>query len=269
MSFIRNFLILFITIFVCTSTNAFCETTAKPVEKVIGKTANKTVTKIIEVQTKDARIIKATLSYKNDAKQKYPTVVLLHSLGYTSEHWCDLISRLTNAGYAVIAVDFRGHGKSVYDASFKVKSWAYFNDKIYQKFPSDVLAVLNQAQKESKKISMDNMAIVGADIGANTAVLVSKDLKKKPKTLVLISPSTTFKGLYLPITLAEIGKVPILSIVSQQDKYSLKEQKNLAKYAQGGFYAQNYPTGGMGMMMMTTNPTMSKDIVDWIKRFLK
>lgn len=270
MIFLKKFLVLFLTVFVFSSTNAFCETTAKPAEKIIGKTINKTVNKTIEVQTKDARIIKATLSYiKNDAKQKYPTVVLLHSLGYSSEQWCDLIPRLTNAGYAVIAVDFRGHGKSVYDTSFKVKSWAYFNDKIYQKFPSDVLAVLNQAQKDSKKISMDNMAIVGADIGANTAVLVSKNLKKKPKTLVLISASTTFKGLYLPITLAEIGKVPILSIASQQDRYSIKEQMNLAKYAQGGFYAQNYPTGGMGMMMLTTNPTMSKDIVDWIKRFLK
>lgn len=269
MFFLRRFFVLILAVFIFTTTNAFSET-AKTPDKKPTKPVIKTINKEIEVQTKDGRIIKATLSYqKNDAKQKYPTVVLLHSLGYSSDNWGDLIPKLINAGYAVIAIDFRGHGKSVYDTSFKLKSWAYFNDKIYQKFPSDVIAVLNQAQKDSKKISMDNMAIVGADIGANTAVLASKDLKKKPKTLVLISVSTSFKGLYLPITLAEIGKVPILSIASQQDRYSIAEQKNLAKFAQGGYYAQNYPTGGMGMMMLTTNPTMSKDIVDWIKRFLK
>lgn len=274
MVFLRKFLTLVLTIFVFTAINAFCETsnkpTTKPADKTVGKAVNKVVNKEIEVQTKDARIIKANLSYiKNDAKPKYPTVLLLHSLGYSSDQWGELIPDLRNAGYAVIAMDFRGHGKSVYDTKFKMKSWAYFNDTTYKKFPDDVILILNQVQKESKKVSLDNFAIVGADIGANTAVLAAKNLKKKPKTLVLISVSTTFKGLYLPITLAELGKVPILSIASQQDRYSIAEQKNLAKFAQGGFYAQNYPKGGMGMMMLTTNPSMAKDITDWIKRFLK
>lgn len=254
MVFFKKILILVLTIFVFTSTNAFC----------------KTINKEIEVETKDARIIKATLSYnKIENKQKYPTVVLLHSLGYSSTNWGNLIPDLTNAGYAVIAIDFRGHGKSVYDTSFKMKSWSYFTDKTYQKFPGDVLLILNQAQKQSKKLAMDNLAIVGADIGANTAVLVSKNLKKKPKTLVLISVTTNFKSLYIPITLACIGKIPILSIASQQDKYSIQEQASLAKFSQGGFYAQNYPKGGMGMMMMQSNPSMSKDITSWIKRYLK
>lgn len=251
---IKKILFFILIIFIFTAQNAYC----------------KTVQKIIEVQTKDARIIKATLSYvKIEGVQKYPTVVLLHSLGYSSENWGNLISDLNNAGYAVIAIDFRGHGKSVYDSNFRRKTWTYFAAKTYQKFPNDVIAILNQAQKDSKKISLNNLAIVGADIGANTAVLVTKNLKYKPKTLVLISPTTSFKGLYIPIAMTQIGRIPILSMVSQRDLYCLKEQQDLSKFAQGGFYAKNYPQGGMGMLMLKSNPSMSKDITKWILKYLR
>lgn len=229
----------------------------------------KTVKKEIEAQTKDARIIKATLSYvKIDGVKKYPTVVLLHSLGYSSLAWGNLITDLNNAGYAVIAIDFRGHGKSIYDTSLHQKSWTYFTPKAYLKFPSDVITLLNQAQKNSKKVSMDNLAIVGADIGANTAVLVAKMLPKKPKALVLISPTTNFKGLYIPIAMAQMGQIPILSMVSTKDRFCVQEQQSLSKFAQGGFYAKNYPVGGMGMMMLKLNPSMSQDITRWLLKYL-
>ena len=256
MTTIKKILIFILAMFVFTGTtqSAYC----------------KAIKKAIEVQTKDARIIKATLSYvKIAGVEKYPTVVLLHSLGYSSEDWDNLIPDLNNSGYAVIAIDLRGHGQSVYDTSFRKKPWIYFQTKTYQKIPSDVIALLEQAQKQSKKISLDNMAIVGADIGANAAVLVSKELKKKPKTLVLISPTVSFKGLYIPITMAEMGDIPILSMVSTQDTYCIQQQKELSKFAQGGFYAKNYPNGGTGMLMLKVNPTMSQDITRWIIRYLK
>lgn len=248
-------LLIFLVVFVFASTlGAYC----------------KTIKKEIEIQTKDARIIKARLSYvKIAGVKKYPTVVLLHSIGYSSDNWGQLIPDLNNAGYAVIAIDLRGHGKSVLDSGFHQKSWVYFTTKTYQKIPSDVVAVLNQAQKQSRVVSLDNLAIVGADLGANAAVLVAKELKKKPKALVLISPSTSFKGLYIPIAMVEMGQIPILSMVSQKDYYSLQEQQKLSKFAQGGFYAKNYPHGGMGMLMLKTNSTMSQDITRWLIKKLK
>lgn len=231
--------------------------------------ANKTIKKEINVQTKDLRIIKATLSYVQVPNVKqYSTVVLLHSLGYSSADWGNLVQELNNAGYAVIAMDLRGHGKSIYDTHFKKRPWVYFTPKAYLKMPNDVIAVLNEVKKETKLVSVDNIAIVGADIGANTAVLAAKQMPKKPKTLVLISLTTSFKGLYIPIAMAEMGRIPILSMASKKDRYSMQEQANLARYSQGGFYAQDYPQGGMGMMMLKLNPSMSQDIVKWIIKYL-
>jgi pimeloyl-ACP methyl ester carboxylesterase len=230
----------------------------------------KVVKKELEVQTKDSRIIKATLSYVNiQGRKKYPTVILLHSLGYTSSNWGNLIPCLNNAGYAVIAMDLRGHGKSVYDAKFHQKPWRYFTPKAYKMFPGDVLAVMAQVQKQYKKADLNNFAIVGADIGANTAILAASKMPKKPKTMVLISPTTNFKGLYTPLAMVDVGAVPVLAMASNKDGYCLQEEKKLSKFAQGGFYALNYPQGGMGMMMLKVNPSMAQDITKWIIRYLK
>lgn len=255
MKMIKKILIFVLTIFVFTGTvqRAYC----------------KVIKKDIEAQTKDNRVIRATLSYvKIDGVKKYPTVVLLHSLGYSSDDWGNLIPDLNNAGYAVLAIDLRGHGKSVYESGLNKKSWMYFKLKTFQKYPSDVITVLNEAQKQSKKVSLDNMAIVGADIGANTAILVSKELKKKPKALVLISVTKSFKGLYVPIAIAEMGPIPILSMASKKDRYCMREQLDLSRYSQGGFYAEDYPDGGMGMLMIKVNPTMSQDIVKWLLKYV-
>lgn len=247
------FLFLMVFVFALTAQNAYCQT----------------IKKEVQIQTKDKRVIKATISYvKIPNIKQYPTVLLLHSLGYSSTDWGNLPELLNNAGYAVITMDFRGHGKSVYDAALKRKTWQYFTQKAFLRFPSDVEEILTQVQKDCKQVSLNNYAIVGADIGANTAVLVANDLKVKPKTLVLISPTTSFKGLYIPIALAQIGQVPILTMVSQKDTFSMQEQQSLSKFAQGGFYARNYPLGGMGMMMLQTNPTMAVDITKWLLKYL-
>lgn len=246
--------ILVIFVFISTIQNAYC----------------KTIKREIAFQTKDSRIIKATLSYMQiDGLKSYSTVVLLHSLGYSSEDWGNLITDLNNAGYAVLAVDLRGHGKSIYDVNLKKKPWIYFTAKTYQKLPNDVISILNETKKQVKLVSLDNMAIIGADIGANTAILAADQLKKKPKTLVLISPTTSFKGLYTPIAMADMGYIPVLAMVSEKDKYCMQEEIKLAKFSQGGFYAQNYPKGGMGMLMLKVNPSMSQDIVKWIIKYLK
>lgn len=253
MNILKRFLILLFVFIFAGTTSAY----------------SKTVQKEIQIQTKDSRIIKATISYiNNPAKKRYPTVVLLHSLGYSSQYWGSLVPDLQNAGYAVIAVDLRGHGKSIYDGNFKQKTWPYFTVKTYQKIPKDVSLILAEAQKQSKQVDMGNMAMVGADIGANTAILVSKDLKKKPKTIVMISGTTNFKGLYIPIAMTDVP-VPILSMASKKDSYSINQQRELAKFSQGGYYAKNYPQGGMGMLMLKVNPSMASDITSWIKRYLK
>ena len=247
--------ILVVIVFFFNTQNVFC--------------ATKIIKKEVEVETKDEKLIKAQITYPNTKMKKYPTVLLLHSIGYSSEYWGGLIEELNNAGFLVIAMDLRGHGQSVFNTSFQQRSWCYFSEKEFQKFPSDVKTLLDRAKLVSKPVDMKDYAIVGADIGANSAVLATTMVKEKPKALVLLSPVKKFKGLYIPIAMTELGQIPILTMVSKKDKFSLKEQQDLVRFAQGPYYAQNYSDGGMGMLMIKLNKTMAHDITNWLVKTMR
>ena len=53
-----------------------------------------------------------SIFYRDDNPAGYPTVVLLHGLGVSSESWQLQIPALIEAGFRVISPDFRGFGKS-------------------------------------------------------------------------------------------------------------------------------------------------------------
>ena len=163
-----------------------------------------------------------------------------------------------------MAVDLRGHGQSVYDSDFRIRSWRYYSNSQFAKYPKDISDILKYLASNYKDISTTKYAIIGADIGANTAVLVSEKMVNKPKALVLMSPTSTFKGLYIPISMTNLGKIPIMAIVSNRDIYSKKEATTLKKFAQSEYNLKIYPVGGMGMLMLKSNPSMSKDILNWV-----
>ena len=215
-------------------------------------------------ETDDNFVIKSKLYYPNQKASVYPVVVFLHSIGYSSEYWGNITQDFLKSGIAVLAVDLRGHGQSVYDSDFRIRSWRYYSNSQFAKYPKDVSDILKYLASNYKDISTTKYAIIGADIGANTAVLVSEKMVNKPKALVLMSPTSTFKGLYIPISMTNLGKIPIMAIVSNRDIYSKKEATTLKKFAQSEYNLKIYPVGGMGMLMLKSNPSMSKDILNWV-----
>lgn len=221
------------------------------------------------VTTSDNHLINAYLSYPKNKQKGFPTVILLHSIGRNSKPFIPLQRDLNNEGYAVLRVDFRGHGKSVYDKSLRQRSWITYKNSDFEKYPKDVIEVIEKIKKETKKANLDNYVILGSDIGANTAVLIAKELQAKPKALVLISPQMTFKGLYIPVALTEIGKTPILAISSKTNNRFMQEQEKLSRFAQGTFDVLNVEKGGADMFVFKQYPEMQPQVIDWIKQYLK
>ena len=144
--------------------------------------------KEMKVVAKDGFNISATLTYpKNKTQKEFQTVVLLHSLGYNSQWWGDLPKELLEKGYAVLAIDLRGHGESVYNKKLTKISWKNMKNSAYAKYPDDVLAVINAVKEENtKKVFFNNWAIVGADIGASAGVIAADKFNPDPKTIVMI-----------------------------------------------------------------------------------
>lgn len=230
---------------------------------VASKSKSSTVTDI-QMETKDGFVINAKLYVPKKKHKKYPLVVLLHSLGYSSKYWGNIPNDFEKAGLAVLAIDFRGHGASINDTNFKKYNWIYMSKTTYSHYPQDVLDMLVYVNDNYKNIAVNHIAFIGADIGANTAILAADKLKTKPVAMVLISPMVKFKGLYTPIALADLGSTPILFVYSEKDRYSKNQTKYLRRFVQGLCGEKVYPNGGIGMLMLKLNKGMDVNLTNWI-----
>lgn len=256
----KAFIVILVLVF--TMSGVFAATTTKKKKKPY-------ISKTIEVTTQDSHIMKAQLMYPRTpkgvkVKNPYPVIIFLHSLGYSSSQWKELPYTFVKQGYAVMLVDLRGHGISNKDAKFRVKSWTYFTPKIYKKYPSDVIALINTAKQTNKKVSFSNYAVIGGDIGANTGVLVGQTLPVKPKAMVLLTPYQQFKG--LNIFDYQLGTTPILVMCCKSDKYAVCQEVSLKTFSKGKFVINNtnYPINGM--MILQHDAACKKKTIEFINQ---
>lgn len=226
--------------------------------------------KEMKVVAKDGFNISATLTYpKNKTQKEFQTVVLLHSLGYNSQWWGDLPKELLEKGYAVLAIDLRGHGESVYNKKLAKVSWKNMKNIAYAKYPDDVLAVINAVKEENtQRIFFNNWAIVGADIGASAGVIAADKFSPDPKTIVMISPVVKTKDIYIPISIAHLENVDILSISGTDDSDSVVAATYLSRFAQNEFMTFTSESKSTGMLMLKNDPELSKLISEWIFEYL-
>lgn len=230
----------------------------------------KTVTKDYKIVTKDGFSMTARLEYpKIKAKKDFSTVVLLHSLGYSSEWWENLPDSLLEKGYAVLYVDLRGHGKSVYNSKLVRVSWKSLTNKAYAKYPDDVYTVIDYVKNQNKRTFFNNWAIVGSDIGVSTAIYVANSIPYKPKTIVALSPIINGKGLFVPVKLAELNNIDILSITGTNDTDGSNANNYLKRFAQSTYAEYTSESKSNGMMMLKNDSMLAKIITSWIQEYLK
>ena len=229
----------------------------------------KTVTKDYKVVTKDNFTMYATLEYPKLKQNNFSTVVLLHSLGYNSQWWENLPDELLKSGYAVLKIDLRGHGNSIYNSKLVRVSWTGMRNKAYAKYPDDVMTVMDYIKKENKRTFFNNYAFVGTDIGASTAVIVANKIEYKPKTIVMLSPVVLSKGIYIPVHLAELNNIDILSITGEKDVNGKQSDEYLKKFAQSTYAEYTSTSKSTGMLMLKSDETLASVIDSWIKQYLK
>lgn len=230
----------------------------------------KPAAKEYKVLAKDKFTIVATLKYpKIKNKKEFKTVVLLHSLGYTSEWWESLPNDLLDKGYAVLLIDFRGHGKSVYNSKLARISWTGLKENAFTKYPDDVISTIEHIKNENKRVFFNDWAIVGSDIGGSTAIYVANKISYKPKTIVLISPVVKAKGLYIPVKLAELNNIDILSVTGEKDIAGVSANNYLKKFAQSTYAEYTSTSKSTGMLMLKNDESLSKVITEWISEYLK
>ena len=83
-------------------------------------------------------------------------------------------------------------------------------------------------------------------------------MKKQPVKFIMISPMLNFKGLYIPIKIANYSETKFFVMLSKTDKLFFKfhtKDKPIVK---------TYPMGGPGVQLIKSNKTAIDDIVSFI-----
>ena len=236
---------------------------------VFSYASKKTGFQLIQYPAKDGFNITGALDIpvKASVKNKVPLVIFLHSLGKTKADWGDLPAKLKEMNYAVFVLDLRGHGQSLLNKYEKKKYWQNFKNLDFKKYPDDVITGINYIKEQYPEIDIMKIAIIGADIGANTAINAAYKKSSAVKTIILLSPLTNYMGLESRIEIVNYGHHPILFLTSKKNMLAYNSSNDLIKYAQGIKVIKIYSYSGDGMDLLRFVPKSKTEIIEWIKKY--
>jgi dienelactone hydrolase len=162
----------------------------------------------VTFSTADGKKLVGTLYLTEGEK----SLILLHQLNHDRTSYDAFAKELMQQGWTLLAIDFRGHGESE-------GNWKSFSDKEFIAMLLDAEAAASLLGEREKIVK----GIVGASIGANTAFRFGS-VKRVPA--ILLSPGLLYKGIDInDIT----SSAPVLTIVSEGDRYSYTSSKELAE----------------------------------------
>jgi len=122
-----------------------------------------------------------------------PVVMLLHMYRSDRTSWRPLIPKLHEAGFAVLALDMRGHGESVEPAAMTLAKRALGRDEaLFQQMYEDVKAgYAFLAQRP--EVDLTRFAIIGASVGCSVAIdYAGRD--RSVDVVICLSPGEHYLG---------------------------------------------------------------------------
>jgi pimeloyl-ACP methyl ester carboxylesterase len=195
---------------------------------------------------------------------KYPLIILLHGLNLSQAHWQTLPKTLMESGYAVFAMDLRGHGQSTKKISGRGLNWRSLNGDDWTQVYRDVVKVIAYfgTTEDYPEVDASTVGLVGEQLGANVAIWAAKR-SDKVHSLVLLTPNMNIKGLDAGKGLIDYPyNTMILVNQDEQDTYSAA--RYLYGWLQGPKELQVYQHAGAGAEMITAKPAIAYQIRDWL-----
>jgi pyridoxine 5-phosphate synthase len=189
------------------------------------------------------------------ASRPSPAVLLVHMLSRTRGDWGGLPDRIRETGITALTIDLRGHGQSSGSAQ-------------------DLQAMIRDVRAAAVWLSSrpnvrgDQIAIVGASIGASLAQLAAVELPQA-RALALISPSLDYRGLRTDVGLVKrLGSRSIWLAASDQDPLALRTLRDIAAEPSGPREQHVSSVLGHGTVLLDRDADLSRMLVDWLRRSL-
>lgn len=211
----------------------------------------------IELKTSDGVLIAADYYAPPAASPK--GLLLLHMMPATRQGWRGFAAKAQEAGFHVLAIDFRGHGESQGGPA----GYKSFSDAEHQASRLDVEASADFL--ESKGVSA--IYLGGASIGANLALQYLAE-HTEAKAAFLLSPGLDYRG----IRTAEYAGVlrsgqAVYCIASRDDQYSANTVQQLFEVAPAGVEKaiKFFGTAGHGTEIFVRESHFADEVVAWLR----
>ncbi len=212
-----------------------------------------TTPKAVGFQTEDQVNIKGTYYPPSNPQAQVPAILLVHKLDGNKESWQGLATAAQKAGYAVLAIDMRGHGES---------DGGKFHDQMVQ----DLDTALNW-MADRPEIKGDSLGIVGASLGANLA-LQGGSRNPKVKSVVMLSPGLDYEGVTTVDALATYGQRAAMFVATENDTYAADSAQNLNSRALGQHQIQIYPGSQQGIDIFQAQVGLTPMVLAWFSSTL-
>lgn len=189
-----------------------------------------------------------------NADQPRPGVLLLHMVSGKRADWLPFADVLVAGGYAVLAIDLRGHGDTRGGVDWDLAS-------------RDIPLVLDSLAARPE-VDPERVAIAGASIGANLALVTAAE-DPEVDAILLLSPGLDYYGIQTEEAMEIYGSRPALIVVGESDAYAASSSQKLAEIAANA-ELQVYPGPMHGTQLFYTEdpPEPATLMLDWLDEHL-
>ncbi|MBI5797903.1 alpha/beta fold hydrolase [Candidatus Woesearchaeota archaeon] len=190
-------------------------------------------------------------------------VLLLHMMPATKESWEYFAEDLHKENFTVLAIDLRGHGESM-EQEGGILNYKTFTDEEHQDSIKDVEAAVDYLKEQGA----ENIAIIGASIGANLALEYQSE-HPEIKKAVLLSAGTNYRGIeILPYAAKLREDQQVYFVAGSLDGRSAGSADAMAKEIAQKIKKKEikiYNSTAHGTDLFAEDDTLSKILIDWLK----
>jgi pimeloyl-ACP methyl ester carboxylesterase len=191
--------------------------------------------------------------------------VLLHMFPSTKESWAPFQQVLAQRGIASLAIDLRGHGESNKAANGRPIDYQKFTEAEHVSSVNDVRAAYEWIR--TRGLEPEQIAVIGASIGANLAVRFAVEEPRVP-AIMLLSPGLNYHGVNTIEIADEIAQHQGVWIAasSGDDDESVKASNELMKYFEvDNKVFKKLKNAGHGTKMFEGDDALMGEAANWIR----
>ena len=217
---------------------------------------------VVSFETTDG--VQLVADYYPPAKNDAPAIILLHMFKSDRSAWVPLVPHLHKAGFAVLAIDMRGHGGSLEPTYMRLRDRVFDRDAtLFNAMYKDVEAGYAFLLGEGG-LDMTRVGVVGASVGTSVGIMAAS---KNPAidAVVCMTAGDNYLGVNSVDHIKECRGQPILLMALEDERRATDILVKLNSDAEAKIY---HGKGAHGTRMFGKVDGVEKDIVAYLKKHL-